>query len=121
MSEGSPTGHAAPRHIRSIGQASFVLGICGLTLGGCWVMLVVLQPDVVDLIGPLGQRPYAIAGAVGLVFGLPAIVLGAVGWHGSRKRTLESPVPMAGCILGIVTVVFSLVLAAIDVQNGVMR
>ena len=121
MSEGSPTGHAAPRHIRSIGQASFVSGICGLTLGGCWVMLVVLLPDVVDLMGPLQQWPYAIAGAVGLLFGLLAIVLGAVGWHGSRKRALKTPVPMAGCILGIVTVVFSLVLAVIDVLNVVVR
>lgn len=117
MSEGSPTRHAAPSHYRSTGQASFVLAICGLTLGGCWVILVVLLPDVVDLIGTFKEWPYAVAGAIGVLFGLLAIILGAVGWHAARKGALKASVPMAGCVLGIVSVVLGLALATIDVLN----
>jgi hypothetical protein len=121
MSESSPTRHAAPSQYRSTGQASFVLGICGLTLGGCWVILVVLLPEVVDLIGPLQEWPYGVAGAVGVLCGILAIILGAVGWHGTRKHALKTAVPMAGCILGIVTLVLGVALTALDVLNLAMR
>jgi len=121
MSDGSSTRHAAPSHIRSTGQASFVLGICGLTLGGCWVILVVLLPDVVDLIGPLKERPYVVAGAVGVVCGLLAVILGAVGWKGARTRAITTSMPMAGCVLGIVAVVLGLAVAAMDVLNVLVR
>jgi len=119
MSEGSPTRHAGPSHIRSLGHASCALAICGLTLGGCWVILVVLQPDVVDLIGTFQEWPYAVAGAPAALFGLLAIILGAAGWHAARKRALKTAVPMAGCILGIVSVVSGIALATIDALNVV--
>jgi len=119
MSEGSPTRHAGPSHIRSLVYASFALAICGLTLGGCWVILVVLQPDVVDLIGTFKEWPYAVAGAIGVLFGLLAIILGAVGWKGARTRAITTSVPMAGCILGIVSVVSGIALATIDALDVV--